>query len=145
MRVLVAVDLAAEPQAVADRAGRWAARLGARLDVVYADDTPAVATYVTDPTLTAIVLREEQRLREQHQQRVSAVLEALPADVRGDVHVVGGPPAEAIVAKADGYDLLIVATHGREGLAHLWLGSVAERIVRTSPVPVLVLRLGTPT
>ena len=37
-------------------------------------------------------------------------------------------------------DLLIVGTHGRRGLAHFFLGSVAERLVRTAPCPVLVVR-----
>jgi nucleotide-binding universal stress UspA family protein len=39
-----------------------------------------------------------------------------------------------------GADLIVVGTHGRTGFAHLVLGSVAERIVRRSPVPVLSVR-----
>lgn len=39
-----------------------------------------------------------------------------------------------------GADLVVVGTHGRRGLQHLLLGSIAERIVRTSPVPVLTVR-----
>ena len=55
-----------------------------------------------------------------------------------------GPPAAEIVAAAGDLtcDLLCVSTHGRTGLAHLLLGSVAERIVRHAPpgCPVLVVR-----
>jgi universal stress protein A len=37
-------------------------------------------------------------------------------------------------------DLIVMATHGRTGLSHLLIGSVAERVVRTAPCPVLTIR-----
>jgi universal stress protein A len=37
-------------------------------------------------------------------------------------------------------DLIVIATHGRTGLSHVLLGSVAERIVREAPCPVLTIR-----
>ena len=43
-------------------------------------------------------------------------------------------------AREEGYDLLVVATHGYSGIKRAFLGSVAERIVRTAPCPVLVVR-----
>ncbi len=53
----------------------------------------------------------------------------------------GSPAAEIVAAAADlKADLLCVGTHGRGGLAHLLLGSVAEKIVRTAPCPVLTVR-----
>lgn len=58
-------------------------------------------------------------------------------------HMVRGlAPAEVIVETASnlGCDLVIMGTHGRRGLPHLLLGSVAERVVRTSRVPVLTVR-----
>ena len=50
--------------------------------------------------------------------------------------------AAAIVqyARDRNIDLIIVGTHGRPGLAHLLMGSVAEKVVRTAPCPVLTLR-----
>jgi nucleotide-binding universal stress UspA family protein len=53
-----------------------------------------------------------------------------------------GTPAHAIVdyAKSADIDLVIVGTHGRRGLSHLLLGSVAERVVREAPCPVLTVR-----
>ena len=39
-----------------------------------------------------------------------------------------------------GADLIVMSTHGRTGLSHLLMGSVAEAVIRTSPCPVLVLR-----
>lgn len=56
--------------------------------------------------------------------------------------VLTGDPLECIieVAKNIGADLLVVGTHGRTGVAHLLLGSVAESILRHSPCPVLCVR-----
>jgi nucleotide-binding universal stress UspA family protein len=53
-----------------------------------------------------------------------------------------GSPADEIVRYADArdVDLIIMGTHGRSGLAHALMGSVAEQIVRTAPCPVLVVR-----
>ncbi len=52
-----------------------------------------------------------------------------------------GAPWEQILAAADevGADLIVVGTHGRRGFAHAMLGSVAERVVRASRVPVLTV------
>jgi universal stress protein A len=44
------------------------------------------------------------------------------------------------VAREIGADLIVMGTHGRSGLAHAFLGSVAEKVVRMSPIPVLTLR-----
>ena len=51
-------------------------------------------------------------------------------------------PAEAIVdyAKSHKVDIIVMGTHGRRALAHLFVGSVAERVVRTAPCPVLTVR-----
>lgn len=55
----------------------------------------------------------------------------------------GAPYAEIVrVATEENADLVIVGTHGRGALAHLLLGSVAERVVRVAPCPVLTVRLG---
>jgi len=39
-----------------------------------------------------------------------------------------------------GHDLVVMGTHGRKGLQHLFLGSIAEKVVRSAPVPVLTIR-----
>jgi nucleotide-binding universal stress UspA family protein len=56
------------------------------------------------------------------------------------VHI--GRPYEEIIsiAKDQNADLIIIATHGRKGLKHAFLGSTAERVVRHAPCPVLVVR-----
>ena len=53
-----------------------------------------------------------------------------------------GNPVEEILKVSDEHavDLVVMGTHGRTGLAHMLVGSVAERVVRTSKVPVLTIR-----
>lgn len=53
-----------------------------------------------------------------------------------------GDPAHEVVdlAKRDAFDLIVIGTHGRTGLKHVLLGSVAEKVVRLAPCPVLVVR-----
>ncbi len=53
-----------------------------------------------------------------------------------------GVPAEVIVAEAQAEqaDLIVVGTHGRSGLPHVLLGSVAEAVIRKAPCPVLAVK-----
>jgi nucleotide-binding universal stress UspA family protein len=59
-----------------------------------------------------------------------------------EVHVLEGLPTDAICTLAEkiGADLIVMGTHGREGLSHFLLGSVAERTLRRAPCPVLTVR-----
>lgn len=55
--------------------------------------------------------------------------------------VEGLPFVQVVNAAADGnYDLIVMGTHGRTGIRHVLLGSVAERVVRRAPCPVLTVR-----
>ncbi len=61
---------------------------------------------------------------------------------RWDVEVAMGHPADTIVrvAQERGADLIVMSTHGRTGLQHVLLGSVAEKVVRLAPCPVLTIK-----
>lgn len=63
---------------------------------------------------------------------------------RLDARIVAGLAFEEIPreARAFGADLVVMGTHGRRGLSHMLLGSVAERVIRNAPCPVLVVRVG---
>ncbi len=62
--------------------------------------------------------------------------------LRCNISIVRGEPAGAILRAVEdlGADLIVMATHGHTGLNRLLLGSVTERVVRESPVPVLTIR-----
>jgi nucleotide-binding universal stress UspA family protein len=66
----------------------------------------------------------------------------VPAETRITLVVKKGEAAEEIrrFAEQEGIDLMVIATHGRTGLRHMLLGSVAERIVRSSGIPVLTVK-----
>jgi nucleotide-binding universal stress UspA family protein len=81
------------------------------------------------------------------QEQATRALEQLLAQMPGARveiarRVAVGIPAQRITeaAAADGVDLIVMATHGRTGLRHLLLGSVAERVIRLAPCPVLTIR-----
>lgn len=55
--------------------------------------------------------------------------------------IAADPVAEIVrVARRDGCDLIVMGTRGRTGLRHLLLGSVAERVMRAAPCPVITVR-----
>jgi nucleotide-binding universal stress UspA family protein len=64
------------------------------------------------------------------------------AGLAGEIVVVHGTPSQEILDTAKRYqvDLIVMGTHGRTGLPHILLGSVAEKVVRLAPCPVLVAR-----
>ena len=107
--------------------------------------------------LHVVVIFEDPHLEEDHLHRLEELVasgnDARLRDLENgsevqpglDVtpHMVRGlAPAEVIVETASnlGCELIVMGTHGRRGLPHLLLGSVAERVVRLSHCPVLVLR-----
>lgn len=57
------------------------------------------------------------------------------------IHVTIGDPAAQLLEAARHADCIVMSTHGRSGLAQFILGSVAEKVVRHSPIPVLTLRV----
>lgn len=67
---------------------------------------------------------------------------AVPSGVAARLAVARGDPAREIVhaARNEGVDLIVMATHGWKGWRHLVFGSVAERVLREAPCPVLVVR-----
>ena len=84
-----------------------------------------------------------EMLREEGQRALGEV-----SDTAGPVPVeealTEGVPSKEIVdyAETENVDLIVMGTHGRGGLDRLLLGSVAERVIRTAPVPVMTIRVG---
>lgn len=141
-RILVATDFG-EAAGVALNYGRELARMfGASLDVLYVCKS-IVTGYGVDgfvPDYPDVQRDLEAAARKQ--------LDGLVSDedrtmLRANtVILTSNAPAFAIVeyAKEAKADLILMGTHGRGAFAHLLMGSVAERVVRTAPCPVLTVR-----
>lgn len=84
---------------------------------------------------------EGRRFAKQILDQCKAAAAVLGVDAKA-VHVENRKPAEAILAlsKAEGCDLIVMASHGRRGLARLLLGSQATEVLSFSTVPVLIVR-----
>ncbi len=142
MKMLLAVDLRHEPERVVEEATAWVVRFGAVVDVVYVDELRAVHGFVGGDYLRPMLTREWDRVIAEDHTALASLLALLPEANRGQPLLADGPAARTLAEKAAGYDLVALGTHGRTGLAHLWLGSVAESVVRHSATSVLVLRPG---
>ncbi len=142
--ILVPVDFSDCASEVVERATELAQGLGARLRLLHvieppdgiALDTPLKTTRGAGHTETVIEYLTgdaETRLPRYVQQTKGVETETL---------VRIGPASETIVDAADEVDadLIIMGTHGRSGLAHLLLGSIAEQVMREAPCPVLSIR-----
>lgn len=141
MRLLAGIALGDHADATVDQAAQWATRLGGTVDLLYVDETPDAAVFVGDPNVRTIVIAERTKLLEAHAAKTRALLDRIPEAHRGTATAIPGVPADVILERAGDYDAVLVATHGRTGFAHLWLGSVAEKVVRFATIPVIVLRV----
>jgi nucleotide-binding universal stress UspA family protein len=141
--ILVATDFS-EPSEAALAYGQELARtFGARLTVLHITDNVAARAYGADGYVVADPDLQEQ-VDASARAQVDGLLSAEDREVlqaQGIVRSSSGPAA-AIVdwARESGADLIVVGTHGRGTVAHFLMGSVAERIVRTAPCPVLTVR-----
>jgi nucleotide-binding universal stress UspA family protein len=135
-RVLVAVDFGQASERALRVGAAFVARHGSAVTALHAE------TLEVPPYFTHDQLREVERHRAQARREAQRYLEAfVKAWAPGaSASLVDGPAVEAILAAAEGHDLLVLGTHGRRGPSRWWLGSVAERVVRESHIPVLVVR-----
>lgn len=142
-RILVPTDFSPPSDAALEYARILAAKFGSSLQLLHVIDEPnASSAFVADgfaPNTESI--REGMLM--QARERLAQVMKVVE---RTHIHVTAdaviGMPASAIVdyAAATGTSLVVMGTHGRTGLAHLPMGSVAEHVVRAAPCPVLSVR-----
>jgi universal stress protein A len=141
-RILVPVDYSEHSKASVRFAAEVAVALGSTLDIVHVWDKP---TYVSDAVMVRRPGQEHcslaELIRENAEREMTEFLAslALPPTLPLSHRLLSGEPASTLVSelKKAEHDLVVVGTHGRTGLAHMLLGSVAEKLIRLSPVPVL--------
>ena len=139
-RFLVPIDLSEYANQALDYAVNLAGKLDARLmllHVIQSIPWGGVDMGVTLPYTYAQDLEAEIM-----QSMESALTRVTAAGLEGEIVVVHGIPFHEIIetAKTRQVDLIIMGTHGRTSLQYVLLGSVAEKVVRLAPCPVLVAR-----
>jgi len=130
-----------------DRALRYATtlarRFGASVQLLHVVEDPFVTGAWSSEALVPNLPEVLDKLIANADRRLAASKAiAEKQGVRIETSVLTGTPAHTIAkhAKAGGFDLIVMGTHGRTGVSHVFMGSVAERVVRTAPCPVLTVR-----
>ncbi|WP_267164401.1 universal stress protein [Halovenus salina] len=118
----------------ASEIAHWA---GATINVIYVADTARDSVTVVEGQTVDVLERQGEDILEE----AAKTLDTLGNRYKTDV--VQGNPAPTIIDYAERYDqdLVVMPTHGREGVSRYLLGSVSEKVVRLSSVPVLTVRM----
>jgi len=142
--ILVPVDYSEASGRALDYARFLAQPFGATVDVVHVWDRPSFVA--GDVNVEAGGKRRSlgELVRENSENEMLQFLERHPGP-GGELprhRLLSGEPAAALVAELErgAHDLVVLGTRGHTGLKHLLLGSVAEKLVRHSPVPVITVR-----
>ncbi|GAA0722850.1 nucleotide-binding universal stress UspA family protein [Halorubrum trapanicum] len=135
--ILVPTDGSPASDAAIEHAIDLADRYGARLHALYVVDGGAYSSLEAGAEVVVDALESEG---EEATRRVADA--AAAAGVECVTTVVSGTAYQSIHDYVDehGIDVVVMGTHGRKGLDRYLLGSVTERVVRTSDVPVLTVR-----
>lgn len=145
--ILVAIDPRAHAQEIVAEASVLAAKLGAELVLLHVFSVKPsvdrdVLVHPEAHPAAAVAMRDDERALLPRLRELAAIAAARGARAR--LRVSHGEVVQAIleVAADVGAGLIVLGTHGRRGVSRLALGSVAESVLRESPVPVLTIRGG---
>jgi nucleotide-binding universal stress UspA family protein len=141
--ILLPTDGSLLAEAATEKAIEFARQTGARLTAVHV--MPELHLFTYEPGVTEAVHDQVRKDRELHSQKVlgDVAERALAAGVQCDtLRLTSDNVDEAIVAaaRAQQSDLIAMASHGRKGIAGLLLGSVTQKVLTHSAIPVLVFR-----
>jgi nucleotide-binding universal stress UspA family protein len=134
--ILVALDGSRDAEAALRHAVALARDQHARLTLVTVAPLPGQAI--------GVGAAAPPDLHDVHEKILRETTEALPADVGVTTRIERGDPAEAILRLAEegGHDLVVMGSHGHGRVHRALIGSVSERVLRSSQVPVLLMRGG---
>jgi nucleotide-binding universal stress UspA family protein len=144
-KILVPTDLSACSTRALQEAQRFAAAFSATVDLLYVWSLPTLVA--PESLITGLGINEQPLIdwirSSAHELLAKFENEAKSAGITlGTSFCEPGEPATSILehAASGAYDLLVLGTHGRTGFSHALLGSVAEKVVRRAPCPVLTVR-----
>jgi nucleotide-binding universal stress UspA family protein len=138
--ILVPIDFSEYADCALHDAIELAQTLQARLTVLYVLHFSSLTLGEASPAVLAATF---EAMEANAQQRIkTAFARVQQAGLQGEGMVIEGIPFQVIIetAASRDIDLIVMDTHGRTGLTHALMGSVAEKVVRLAPCPVLVTR-----
>ena len=139
-RILVPLDGSPLAEAVLPYAKELARLAGAEIVLLRVSVNPTVEFSFTDPGLASQIVQE---MEESSNAYMNAMYEKLNAEgIKTCFLIREGPITDTILDIADAMqiDVIAMSTHGRSGVLRWVMGSIADRIVRHSPIPVLLIR-----
>lgn len=138
-RILLPTDGSAGMERVIEQAGELAATHDALIHALYVVDSTSFSSLPMETSWEGI----SDLLREEGANALDEVERLVGDRAQVERIITEGSPAKTIVEYAveTDCDLILMGTHGRGGIDRLLLGSVAERVVRSSRVPVLTVRV----
>ncbi|MET0211506.1 MAG: universal stress protein [Vicinamibacterales bacterium] len=141
--ILVPVDFSPHAEYAFTYATRLAERFGAKLALLYVvDDSFVTGGWSSEIYVPNVPELMENLIADADRRLATLKASAAALGLTAETAVIRGRPAHAIVehAKNGGFDLIVMGTHGRTGVSHVVMGSVAERVLRKAPCPVLTVR-----
>ena len=142
-RILVPVDFSAHSDKAVRYATTVANRFSARLELLHVVEDPFVTGAWSSEAFVPNMPELLDKLANAAQQQMAELKKRLAAHgFVAETAVVTGRPAQTIVEYAanGAFDLIVMGTHGRAGLSHVLMGSIAERVVQKAPCAVLTVR-----
>lgn len=144
-RVLVATDFSPCARAALEYALTLAAKQGARITLLHAWSAPPITSGVDTPPLVEMPGLPGVTLTEYVHDDAKRALDKLAGELRVrapdlETMLLLGDPRNVVVEASRDFDLAVLGTHGRGGIARVLLGSVADYVVRHAECPVLTVR-----
>jgi nucleotide-binding universal stress UspA family protein len=148
-RILIAIDNEPTADAVASAALQLVEQLHTKVALISVVQLPAMVSSsydgmglgmnMTDNVEAEIAIEDSWQTDYEHIHK--RILENVFFNHQVETFIVRGVPSDEILIAAEKWraDLIIVGTHGRVGLDHLLIGSIAEKVIRHSTLPVFVV------
>ena len=142
--ILVATDFSDASELSLRAAAMLAKQFSSKVTVVHVFDPAPLAPIATRGLSGPDQLANKEHVENAIHEKLESIREETFSEIPDvkAVLIMAASPATAICdyAAKEGVDLIVLSTHGRTGLDHLLIGSVAERVVRHALCPVLTLR-----
>lgn len=135
--IIVPIDFLEHTEQIADYAVYFAKQFGAGLKFTHIIESPLILAPYYYPSLRTFTVEVSEHVEEEMQKFIKKYSEICPGC---EGKIFRGNIGDSIIeyANVENADLIIIGTHGRKGLSKMWLGSVADRVVKNAPCPTLM-------